>query len=107
MQMHNPPHPGKVLRDLWLEPMGMSVTAAAEHLGVSRKALSLLLNGHTGVSPEMATRLSIALKMDAIVWLNMQATYDGWQAEQQRKKLKETVRVMKPCAPSKLASKTG
>lgn len=58
--MHNPPHPGEVLRELCLEPLGVSVTAAAQSLGVSRKTLSEILNGKSEISPEMAVRLSIA-----------------------------------------------
>lgn len=57
MMMHNPPHPGEVLRELCLESLGLSVTAAAEALGVSRKTLSAVLNGKAGISPEMAIRL--------------------------------------------------
>ncbi len=60
MQMHNPPHPGEAVREFCLEPLGLRVTRAAKGLGVSRKALSELLNGHSGVSPEMAIRLSKA-----------------------------------------------
>jgi len=60
MLMHNPPHPGEIIRELCLEPLGLSVTAAAEALGVSRKTLSAILNGQAGISPEMAIRLSIA-----------------------------------------------
>ena len=59
MRMHNPPHPGEVLRELCLEPLGLSVTAAAEALGVARKTLSAILNGRSGISPEMAI-LSLA-----------------------------------------------
>lgn len=59
MLMHNPPHPGEVLRELCLEPLGLSVTEAAKALGVSRKMLSAVLNGKLGISPEMAIRLSI------------------------------------------------
>ncbi len=62
LQMHNPPHPGAILRSLCLEPLALSVTDAAKALGVSRKTLSAVLNGRAGVSPEMAVRLSIALK---------------------------------------------
>ncbi len=58
--MHNPPHPGEIIKELCLEPLGLSVTDAAKGLGVARKALSELLNGHTGVSPEMAIRLEQA-----------------------------------------------
>jgi antitoxin HigA-1 len=82
--MHNPPHPGEVLRTLCLEPLGLSVTAAAKALGVSRKTLSTLLNGHAGISPEMAIRLSIAFETSAESWLQQQLHYDLWQAEQHR-----------------------
>jgi addiction module HigA family antidote len=84
MLMHNPPHPGEVLRSLCLEPLGLSVTAAAKALGVSRKTLSTLLNGHAGISPEMAIRLSIAFDTSAESWLQQQLHYDLWQAEQRR-----------------------
>jgi antitoxin HigA-1 len=87
MLMHNPPHPGEVIRELCLEPLGLSVTAAAKALGVSRKTLSTLLNGHAGVSPEMAIRLSIAFETSAESWLAQQMHYDLWQAEQHRGKL--------------------
>ncbi len=88
MKMHNPPHPGEVLRELCLEPLGISVTAAAEALGVSRKTLSSILNGRAGVSPEMAVRLSIAFGTSAESWLNQQTQYDLWLAERNRKKLR-------------------
>jgi addiction module HigA family antidote len=88
MLMHNPPHPGEVLRDLCLEPLGLSVTAAAKALGVSRKTLSALLNGHAGISPEMAVRLSIAFDTSAESWLAQQMHYDLWQAEQRRNTLR-------------------
>ena len=84
MLMHNPPHPGAVLRSLCLEPLGLSVTAAAKALGVSRKTLSAILNGHAGISPEMAIRLSIAFGTSAESWLQQQLQYDLWQAEQRR-----------------------
>jgi addiction module HigA family antidote len=88
MLMHNPPHPGEVLRRLCLEPLGLSVTDAAKALGVSRKTLSSILNGRAGISPEMAVRLSIALDTTAESWLNQQTQYDLWQAEQRRSKLR-------------------
>ena len=87
MLMHNPPHPGEVLRELCLEPLGLSVTAAAKALGVSRKTLSTILNGHAGISPEMAIRLSIAFDTSAESWLQQQLHYDLWQAEQHRQEL--------------------
>ena len=87
MAMHDPPHPGGVLRRQWFEPMGISITQAARHLGVSRKALSELVNEHAGISPEMAVRLSIALDTSSALWMNMQCNYDLWQAEQHRNDL--------------------
>lgn len=75
--MHNPPHPGEVLRD-WLE--GVTVTDAAERLGVTRAALSRVLNGGAGISPEMDLRLSKALGTTPGSWYGMQANYDMWQA---------------------------
>ena len=65
MRMHNPPHPGKIIKALCLEPLGVTVTQAAEALGVSRKTLSAILNGRAGISPEMAVRLSIAFGTSA------------------------------------------
>ncbi len=88
MLMFNPPHPGEVIKELCLDPLGISVTAAAKGLGVSRKTLSALLNGRAGVSPEMAIRLSIAFDSSAESWLNQQSQYDLWQAEQHRDELK-------------------
>jgi addiction module HigA family antidote len=82
--MFNPPHPGEVIRELCLVPLGVSVTNAAKALGVSRKALSELLNGHTGVSPEMAMRLSIAFDTTPESWLTQQMHFDLWQASQKR-----------------------
>lgn len=82
--MFNPPHPGEVIRELCLVPLGVSVTNAAKALGVSRKALSELLNGHTGVSPEMAMRLSMAFDTTPESWLTQQMQFDLWQASQKR-----------------------
>lgn len=88
MRMHNPPHPGEILKSLCLDPLGVTVTHAAEALGVSRKTLSAILNGRAGISPEMAVRLSIAFGTSAESWLNQQVQYDLWHAEQRRKKLR-------------------
>lgn len=84
MQMYNPPHPGEIIKKLCLEPLGLSVTEAAKALGVSRKTLSSILSGRTGISPEMAIRLSIAFDTTPEGWLNQQIQYDLWQAEQHR-----------------------
>jgi antitoxin HigA-1 len=88
LQMHNPPHPGEIIRELCLQPLGVSVTAAAKALGVSRKSVSELLNGKSGVSPEMAIRLSIAFDTTPESWLHQQAQYDLWVARRKQKKLK-------------------
>lgn len=82
MQMYNPPHPGEILRELCLMPLGLTVTDAAEALGVSRKTLSAILNGRAGISPEMAIRLSKAFGTSAESWLNQQMQYDLWMAQQ-------------------------
>jgi addiction module HigA family antidote len=88
MPMHNPPHPGEVIRELCLEPLGLSVTDAAAGLGVTRKALSELLNGHSGISPEMALRLSLAFGGTPESWLEQQVQYDLSRTRQKVGKLK-------------------
>jgi len=88
MQMHNPPHPGEVIRDLCLEPLGLSVTDAAKGLGISRKTLSAILNGRAGISPEMALRLSIAFDTSPESWLNQQTQFDLWVAQKDKKRLR-------------------
>jgi antitoxin HigA-1 len=88
MKMHNPPHPGEVLRELCLKPLGLTVTELAKALGVSRKTLSSILNGRGGISPEMAVRLSIAFNTTAESWLSQQVQHDLWQAERKRDKLR-------------------
>jgi addiction module HigA family antidote len=76
--MHNPSHPGKIIKALCLDPLGLTVAEAAKGLGVSRKTLSGILNGQTEISPEMAVRLSIAFDTTAESWLNQQTQYDLW-----------------------------
>ncbi len=82
MKMHNPPHPGEVLKELCIEPLNLTVTETAEALGVSRKTLSAILNGRAGISTEMAIRLGKAFDTSPESWLNQQMQYDLWQAEQ-------------------------
>lgn len=88
MRMHNPPHPGEIIKTLCLEPLNITVTETAKALGVSRKTLSAILNGRAGISSEMAVRLSIAFGTPAESWMNQQMQYDLWHAEQRRKQLK-------------------
>ena len=80
MPMKNPPHPGLSIRHDCLEPLDLSVTDAAKRLGVSRKQLSDVLNGHSGISPEMAIRLDKAFGGGADTWFRLQAAYDLAQA---------------------------
>ena len=88
IQMYDPPHPGEILRELCLEPLGISVTRAAKALDVSRKTLSAILNGRAGISPEMAIRLSLAFDTSPESWLNQQAQYDLWVARQKQQEFK-------------------
>lgn len=80
MTMHNPPHPGEFIREVYITPFGVSVRKVAESLGVSASTLNRLLNGESNVSPEMALRLSKALGRSPESWLAMQDQYDLWHA---------------------------
>ena len=78
MAMHNPPHPGEFIRDTYIEPFGLSIRSLAENLGVSPSTLTRIINLQSGVSPEMALRLSLALGRSPESWLAMQHNYDLW-----------------------------
>lgn len=82
MPMHNPCHPGEIVKYECLEPLGLSVTKAAEGLGITRQALSDLINEKSGVSVDMAIRLSKAFGSTPETWLGMQMAYDLWQARE-------------------------
>ncbi len=82
MGMYNPPHPGEIVREFCVEPLSLSVTEAARALGVTRKTLSTLLNGRSGVSPEMALRLSRVFGRTPEGWLRLQLQYDLWKTKQ-------------------------
>ena len=84
MKMYNPPHPGEVLQGLWLEPMDVTVTRAAEALGISRQSLSKIVNGSRAITPEMAVRISRAFGGTPESWLGHQAAFDLWRIEQNR-----------------------
>lgn len=88
MLMHNPPHPGKIVKKALIEALGLTITEASRQLGVGRLTVSNLIHEKAGISPEMAVRLSIALGTSSEMWANMQTLYDLWQAEKKRKKLK-------------------
>jgi len=86
--MHNPPHPGELLKSLCLEPLGLTVGEAAKALNVSRNTLSAILNRRASITPEMALRLAIAFDTTAESWLMQQSQYDLWRALQTKKKLR-------------------
>ena len=88
MAMQNPPHPGGIVRRQCLEPLGLSVTKAAGGLGVTRQALSDLVNENAGVSVEMAIRLSKAFGSTPETWLGMQMAYELWQARDRADEIK-------------------
>ena len=85
MTMHNPPHPGEFIRSVYLEPFEMSARALAEKLAVSPSTLNRIITGKSGISPEMALRLSKSLGRSAESWLAMQDTFNLWQAKRHLK----------------------
>lgn len=88
MPMQNPPHPGELVKYECLEPLGLTITRAAQGLGVSRQMLSDLVNEKAGVSVDMAIRLSQAFGSTPETWLGMQTAYDLWQAREQAAQIK-------------------
>ena len=82
MRMHDPPHPGEIIKEFCIEPLNLTVTEAAEALGVTRKTFSTLLNGRSGISPEMALRLSKVFGRTPEGWLKLQVQYDLWKTRQ-------------------------
>jgi len=84
MTIHKPLHPGIIVKDTLIDNTGLSVTEAAALLGVTRTTLSRLLNGHTGISPEMALRLSKLFKTSIESWINLQVQYDIWVIRKKR-----------------------
>ena len=82
MSMHNPPHPGEIIREFCVEALNINVTEAAKALGITRKTLSALLNGRAGISPEMALRLSKVFGRSPEGWLKLQLQYDLWKTKQ-------------------------
>ncbi|MBI5588094.1 MAG: HigA family addiction module antidote protein [Deltaproteobacteria bacterium] len=89
MMMHNPPHPGEVIKHLCIEPLGLSITETAKALGVSRKTLSELVNSRARISPEMAVRLSIAFNTTPESWLTQQMQYDLWELKKKKINVKQ------------------
>ena len=87
MAMQNPPHPGGIVKRQCLDPLGLTVTRAAAGLGITRQALSELVNGRTGVSVEMSIRLSKAFGSTPETWLKIQMAYDLWQARERAERI--------------------
>ena len=87
MKMYNPPHPGEIIKNLWLEPMNISIKKAAEAMGISRKTLSNIIHKKGKVTPEIAVRLSMALGSSPESWMGHQTAYDLWQVEQHKNEL--------------------
>jgi antitoxin HigA-1 len=85
--IHNPKHPGKMVKSFCLDPLGLSVTNAAKALDISRTTLSKLINGKVNITPEMAIRLSIVFNTSDELWISLQTGYDLWKAQKQKKKL--------------------
>jgi addiction module HigA family antidote len=84
--IHKPKHPGKMVKSLCLKPLGLSVTEGAEALVVSRPNLSNLLNARINISPDLAVRISVVFKTSDELWINLQAGYDFWKANQDKSK---------------------
>ncbi|AGF74139.1 virulence-associated protein A [Bartonella australis AUST/NH1] len=82
--MHNPPHPGYILRDEVIEELGLTVSEAAQRLAMSRVALSRIINGHASISTDLAIRLEMAGISTARLWLSLQTSFDLWQAKQRK-----------------------
>ena len=91
MRMHNPAHPGEILRELYLKPLAITITQAAAALGVTRKHVSAIVNARVPVTPDMAMRLAKALATEPELWVNLQAQYDLWAV---RKKTPPKVKLL-------------
>lgn len=88
MGIHTPLHPGLIVKDALIDHTGLTVTEAANHLGVTRMTLSRLLNGHSGISSEMAIRLSKFFQTSVESWVNLQTQYDIWLIRDKAKRIK-------------------
>ncbi|OGT55548.1 MAG: addiction module antidote protein, HigA family [Gammaproteobacteria bacterium RIFCSPHIGHO2_12_FULL_43_28] len=86
--IHEPLHPGIIVKEVCVENTGLTVGEAAERLGVDRTTFSRLINGHASISPDMAVRLSMALNTTSVMWMNLQRDYDLCKAEKNKRKLR-------------------
>lgn len=89
--MHNPAHPGELLKATWLDGLGVSITQAAAMMGLSRRTLSNIVNGRASVTAETAMRIALTFDDDAGLWLRLQAQYDAWVIESRRRELSREV----------------
>lgn len=96
IRQHRPVHPGKILKNLYLNPLNISNTKLAETLGVSRKAISSIVNERKAVTPEMALRLARAFDTTPELWLNLQKNYDLWRAAQNTSDWQKIEPIYKP-----------
>ena len=103
--MYNHPHPGTIIKDILIDGAKLSITGAATVLGVNRVSVSKLINGHVGISPEMAVRLSVALNTSSEMWIKLQANYDLWKVERERKSIAKQVTPLKKQKRNKSSSK--
>lgn len=103
--MHNPAHPGEVLKAMILEPLGLTITHAADLLKVARKTLSEVVNGHSPITPSMAMRIEIAFGSRAGLWIEMQAKRDAWDVEQYRPQIAMAVKPFKPAGATRSTRK--
>jgi addiction module HigA family antidote len=85
--MHNPVHPGEILLELYMKPLGVSINETAEALKVTRKHVSAIVNGRAAITPDMALRLAAAFRTEPDIWLSLQAQYDLAQVKKRRSKL--------------------
>jgi len=92
-RMFNPPHPGEILREDYLIPLRLTQKVFAEHINVTRKTISAIVNERSGVSPDMAVRFAHALDTTAEFWMNLQASYDLWQVESCSKELNKIKKI--------------
>lgn len=102
MPARRPTHPGQILKNLYLEPLDLTVTVLAETVGVSRKTMSAIVNERKSVTPEMALRLSRAFSTTPELWLNLQRQYDLWQAAQSSALWQEIEPIYNPAALSEV-----
>ncbi|HZY63963.1 MAG TPA: HigA family addiction module antitoxin [Edaphobacter sp.] len=93
MEMHNPPHPGAVIKDI-LQGLPMTVSEFAAHIGVSRNSLSRVLNEHAAVTPEMSIKIAQALGQEQTdIWFKMQTKYDFWHAKQRQRTKVQPIKI--------------